>query len=324
MRLPRATLAPLQYYLAESQISPSRGGSFCPDLKLFLANNQLARVPGQLLRLENLTVLSLRGNNLAEIPPGINSLINLRELNVGSNNLRWLPYEIRDLLDRQLRLFGFYPNPFIRPMPRFRYNDWVFERPLWSTKPTLLYSDGTLAYDSLPSPTITPTYWPPEGIQPTNDVAQDDVKRHSRVPSLFEICLRSLRDSPQLSQLPYLIPKDAPVSLLPALKHTWQVTEEGGQRCTICKTAFIVPRTEWLEWWQLSVKAEVQSPLLDSPAPNRNDDRIVIGSPVPLLRRGCSWACVPESALNQTGWGPARGLEVDEVTLSSPRKRIKT
>ncbi|KAL8915904.1 MAG: hypothetical protein Q9208_008799 [Pyrenodesmia sp. 3 TL-2023] len=167
-------------------------------------------------------------------------------------------------------------------------------------------------------------HWPRGGVPTADNSEQDDVGHHSKVPSLFEVCLRNLRDSPQLSQLPYLIPKDAPASLLPALKHTWQVTEQGGQCCTICKTPFIVPRTEWLEWWQLSVNADVQSPLLDTGPPNRKDDRVVIGAPVPLLRRGCSWACINEVAFNQTGWGPAKGLEVDEnLNPSSPRSRTK-
>lgn len=281
------------------------------------------------MRLENLTVLSLRGNKLTELPPAIGNLLHLRELNVGSNNLRWLPYEIRGLLNRQLRLFGFQPNPFIRPMPRYKTCSWVLEHFFCSSKPALLHSDGTLAHDSPPSPTKTSSYWP--GAVQAGYVEQE-VEHSPKVPSLFEVCLRNLFYSPQLSQLPFVIPDDAPTSLIPALKHTWHVKQEGDQRCTICETPFIVPRTEWIEWWQLSTKGKAEFSGSDdqrlTPADMqltsayRHGDAMLIGSPIPLLRRGCSWACLPKSALNPTGWSPAKGVATDEhLSQSSPRSR---
>ncbi|KAL8896838.1 MAG: hypothetical protein Q9207_007512 [Kuettlingeria erythrocarpa] len=339
-RLARSTLAQLQFYVAEFKISPSMGEPLTPSLKLFLANNQFTRIPGQLLRLETLTVLSLRGNNLTELPPAINSLINLDELNVGSNKLRWLPYEIRDLLDRRLRLFGFFPNPFIRPMPKLGYDarmpsprlpseDWKFDHPLWSTKPALLNSNGTLTYESRPSPTMSPDYWPPGGVIIANNIDREGAEHAPRVPSLLETCLRNLRYSPQLGQLPFLLPKDAPPSLDSLLKHTWHVTEAGGQRCTICNTPFIVPRTEWLEWWQLTgmSHAPLRAPLQATLEAIGFKKRMMIGLPVPLLRRGCSWRCVPESSINQTGWCPAKDLEGGIFThtrMFSPRSGTKT
>lgn len=280
-------------------------------------------------------MLSLRGNNLTELPPGINSLVNLHELNVGSNKLRWLPYEIRDLLERRLRLFGFFPNPFIRPMPKFGYDArmpsprlkneaWKFDHPLWSTNPALLNSNGTLTYDSRPSPTMSLEHWPPGGVIIAKSVDREGVEHRSKVPSLLETCLRNLRHSPQLSQLPFLIPKDGPPSLDSLLKHIWHVTEVGGQRCTICKTPFIVPRTEWLEWWQLTAEDEAHGPVQAMSEAAGYKSRVLIGTPVPLLRRGCSWACVPESGINQTGWCPAKGYEIGEQkALFSPRSRTK-
>lgn len=315
------TLEDLQYFLPRFRISPHDGQS--SQLQLYLSNNLLTRLPGQLLRLESLTVLSLRANKLTELPPAINNLINLHELNVGNNSLRWLPYEIRDLLKRQLRLFGFHPNPFIRPMPRYKTDSRMLQHPFCCSKPALFHSDGTPTIDSPPSPTMAPAYWPGK-VEPGCFV-EVEPEHPERVPSLFEVCLRNLQDSPQLSQLPFLIPDDAPNSLAPALKHTWYLKQEGGQNCTICNSPFIIPRTEWIEWWQLSVPAKAEAATLDDQIPTDPDllsDAMLIGSPVPLLRRGCSWVCVPKSAINRTGWCPAKGVATDEHLIhSSPRSR---
>lgn len=312
-KLQGPTLEPLQYFFPDpSSLEDDDGPQLIHGLKIFLANNLLTRLPGRLLRLENLTVLSLRGNKLTELPPAIGNLVHLRELNVGSNNLRWLPYEIRDLLKRHLKLFGFHPNPFIRPMPRYKTYSWMLQHHFCSSKPALLHSDGTLVHNSPPSPTNTPVYWPK--VQP-GTFEQEEPEHTDRVPSLYETCLRNLYHSPQLSQLPFLIPGEAPPSLVPALKHTWYLKQEGGQRCTICKTPFIMPRTEWIEWWQLSVKgkADAADPEDRKPTgPNLFSDAMLIGSPVPLLRRGCSWACVPKSAINRTGWSQAKGVQSDD------------
>ena len=65
----------------------------------------------------------------------------------------------------------------------------------------------------------------------------------------------------------------------------------------MCGTGFIVPRTEWLEWWVRHA-----------------------GEPVPFIRRGCSWACFPDTddddddddgRLQRVGW--QSGKEVEET-----------
>ncbi|KAL8730049.1 MAG: hypothetical protein Q9181_004804 [Wetmoreana brouardii] len=301
------TLEPLHYFYFES---------FVPNLQLFLANNKLLQLPGQLFKLQNLTVLSLRGNNLSDIPSAISNLVNLRELNLANNNLRWLPYEMRDLLHRNLKIIMLHPNPFLRPMPRPTAIKSAVSA-MCSTAPAYVSIDGTLSRGSPLTPTTTTDYWPQSATHTTTDPARPD--RLSKAPSLFETSLRACRDSPQLSQLPFLVPPDAPGSLVPALKHTWRVKQQGGQRCTICDASYIIPRTEWIEWWQLSVKPHVPrsrtgsrgeiryDPTLESVSPGT--ELVFTGAPVPLIRRECSWACVPDREGEEGtgyGWSPAK------------------
>ncbi|KAL8832925.1 MAG: hypothetical protein Q9170_004653 [Blastenia crenularia] len=305
--------------LTESSARWQDYSTLSPKLQIYLAGNRLSRLPGRLFQLQAITVLSLRNNNITELPAAIGNLVNLSELNVSNNNLRWLPYEIRELLQRNLRFLGFHPNPFIRAMSRF-INPISPTAALCSTEPTIQHIDGTLARDSPPSPVTTSTHWPesaPTGQTQmhTNKEMKTSIPRFGlprsrplhKVPSLFETSLRTCYNLPQLSQLPFLVP--TPEATTAALKHAWHVKQEGGQRCTICNSSFIIPRTEWIEWWQLAVKAE---PLVSQP-PSDEDYRL-LGSPVPLLRRGCSWSCAPGvggvgEGIARTGWCPAKGME---------------
>ncbi|KAI4172132.1 MAG: hypothetical protein LQ343_003780 [Gyalolechia ehrenbergii] len=324
-KLQESTLEPLQHLVARPRISPQAEStwegydSFTPTLQIYLANNQLTRLPGQLFRLEALTVLSLRGNNITNLPPAISNLVCLRELNVSNNRLRWLPYEIWELLQKKLRFFGFHPNPFVRAMPR-SMTPRSLKSSLCNTDPALFQVDGSLARDSPPSPTSTLSHWPDPTKPKTRSPGTTD--HTNKTPSLFETSLRACYKSPQLSQLPFLTPIDAPKSIVPALKHTWRVKQEGGQRCTMCNAQYIIPRTEWFEWWQLTVKKEGAlrfSKAQDSDSPSHEkytEICVPVGSPVPLLRRGCSWSCVPRTDVsdrseNGTGWCPAKGAETD-------------
>lgn len=88
-----------------------------PQLKLFLFNNTLTKVPGVIFNMDHITVLSLRGNRLTELPPSIFQMKNLEELNVSQNLLKSLPWELLMLIShsRRLRILSLHPNPFYRP-----------------------------------------------------------------------------------------------------------------------------------------------------------------------------------------------------------------
>ncbi|KAL8683438.1 MAG: hypothetical protein Q9186_000593 [Xanthomendoza sp. 1 TL-2023] len=320
-KLQDSTLQPLQYLVAQRRPPPpgvqwQRFDSFIPEVQLFLANNSLSRLPGQLFRLHNLTVLSLRHNNLTELPSAIRSLVNLRELNVSNNRLQWLPYEIQRLLRKDLKMLRLHPNPFIQPVVSSSDGSRSLTPHPPRTRPAFLRNDGALARGSPPSPVTTSACWTDLNVSTPNEKRFSDDA--SKVPSLFEVSLRACYDLPQLGQLPLYLPIEAPESLTSALKHTWKLKQQNGQRCTICTSSYIVPRTEWIEWWPLLGRgtgvnnADLGNlpQLNDIPPTSAPFPSAMENSFIPLLRRGCSWLCVPDSSSNGNivGWSSAADI----------------
>ncbi|KAL8882915.1 MAG: hypothetical protein Q9192_007502, partial [Flavoplaca navasiana] len=305
-KLQESTLEPLRFLVAERNISLPNANSqtfetFIPCLELYLANNSLLQLPGQLFRLRNLTVLSLRHNNLTEIPAAIGELVNLRELNISNNRLRWLPCELLQLLSINLRIYRFHPNPFVEPVLG-TIDQTLPSSNSYRNQLAFFRIDGTIFRDSSPSPTTAYPCSAEPGIP--NPVNQDYPKQSGKVPSLFETSLRACSKLPELSELPYLIPQDGPDTVRSNLMRTWKLKQEGGQRCSVCKSIYIVPRTQWIEWWQWPRGGPpdfftIDSPFptmmdMSKPIPHCNPSAGVDTSVVAFIRRGCSWSCVPE------------------------------
>lgn len=323
-KLQESTLEPLHFLVAERSFSQTDAKSqtfetLIPNLQLYLAYNLLFQLPGQLFKLQNLTVLSLRHNNLTEIPSAIGDLVNLQELNLSNNRLRWLPYEILQLLSTNLKICRFHPNPFVEPVPGPK-NHILPLSFACSTRPAFFRVDGTLSRNSLPSPTLVHTYSPIWNV--TTPSSLDCFEQTHKVPSLFETSLRACSKSPELSQLPYLIPQGGPDTLKSCLKRTWKLKQEGGQRCSICKSIYIIPRTEWIEWWRVPTGAapdcsaknfSLPIPInLGMPIPSSELTMSLVGSVVPFVRRGCSWSCISEetSGSSVVGWRAPMGDNV--------------
>ena len=314
-KLQEPTLEPLHFLLAERSVSQTdakwqRFETLTPKIQLYLAYNMLFQLPGQLFKLQNLTVLSLRHNNLTEIPSAIGDLVNLQELNLSNNRLRWLPYEILYLLSRNLKICRFHPNPFVEPVPgpKNHTSPSLFA---CSTRPAFFRIDGTISRISLPSPTLVHTYSPIWNVPTPSSL--DHFQQTHKIPSLFEISLRACSKSPELSQLPYLIPLGGPDTLKSCLKRTWKLKQEGGQRCSICRSVYIIPRTEWIEWWQVPTGAApghsaknfpLPIPIsLGMPLPSPEFTMSLVASVVPFVRRGCSWSCISEENPGSSGVG---------------------
>ncbi|KAJ7496108.1 hypothetical protein B0H11DRAFT_884601 [Mycena galericulata] len=80
------------------------------EIQLYLAVNQISRLPVQLCYVDKLTVLTLRNNKLETLPPAIWYLTNLKTLNVSGNRLQYLPAEISRMSSLETLLV--FPNPF--------------------------------------------------------------------------------------------------------------------------------------------------------------------------------------------------------------------
>lgn len=277
-----------------------------PCLQLFLGHNLLRRLPKEIFCLENLTVLSLRANSLTKIPAAIGNLANLIELNLSTNRLQYLPFElIRPSKERcksiSLTLDG---NRWVRPDekrdPRLENQRRIYvhrsRRCLlrgrdrrskggcrFAATPVVYFDlDGSKHHSS---PDILPlrgtTYLGSLSVAPKDYIpaAPDDASTHA--PSLLELCLRHSSASADWSYPIDSLPEDFPEELIQLLQEAEFLQATGGQRCSICGKRYVMARTQWIEWWGC---------LPESVNYNMND--VNEWSPLPLLRRGCSWDCV--------------------------------
>ncbi len=298
-----ATIRPLRYltkYPRVDQHPPSQEsyGTLTPSLELYLSCNALHTLPGELFNLTNLTVLSLRNNKLTQLPEAIGKLINLVELNVGANKLRWLPWDILELVNQRLKILRVDPNPLFRIPPLYqnihldhaaspstmRHDStrvhYVKTR-LGSTAATFMNIDGSHIRDTPPAPS-TQTDSSHLVLSTQSDHSPDTLHGPANpVPSLLELALRECSHSPYLAQLPELLPADSPESVSRLLYHAHSIKEGGGRLCSVCGREYIVARTEWVEWWDF---LEAYEDPWTSTSSRYG---------VPLLRRACSWQCVP-------------------------------
>lgn len=121
----------------------------------------------------------------------------------------------------------------------------------------------------------------------------------SRAPSLFEVALSSCARSAQLSSLVTYLPDNTPQYMYEALAQVQAKKESGGSKCTICGRNFILARTEWIEWWKVSKVLGTEDAAASAASPLRQmeNERDASESMIPLMRRGCSWLCVPEKSV---------------------------
>ncbi|ESZ90708.1 hypothetical protein SBOR_8902 [Sclerotinia borealis F-4128] len=120
----------------------------------------------------------------------------------------------------------------------------------------------------------------------------------SRVPTLLEIALQSCSRHPQLPHLESYM-KYPPPQIPSLLRRAENVCYSGPTLCTVCKRNFVVPRTEWIEWWEIEKVSKkdrletTSAASAASPLRRVENERDVAEKLVPLIRRGCSWLCLP-------------------------------
>jgi Leucine rich repeat len=239
-------------------------------LQLYLSNNTIAAFPSEILNLTSLRVLSLRQNRLTEIPAALARLPHLEQLNLSGNQLQHLPHEMLRLHDRQRFSLIATPNPFaelqtpIAPnLDLEDFRSWRAPRLVSQGTPTFFHADAsTVKID-------------------VNLVAANS----GRVPSLLELALRKCKDLQEVAEInDWCCTGGGPSSLKLPLALAQQTTAYGDFECTICSRRFVVPRVQWLEWWNVPTW----------PRSCHGFNRKLPPAIIPFLRRGCSWACVKE------------------------------
>ena len=283
--LPWPVLEPLQYFTRE----PPSSGTFTalePELQLSLKNNELTTIPSKLYGLKHLNMLSIQNNSITELSPAIRRSTKLTHLNVAMNDLHFLPWELVELTDYyELASMRLLPNPLFEPVINSQdsFQD-PFIKGLPGFKECKYYS--RVAYLDIrgrPVDGVSPsTCDKAKPLRPCDASSRpSDQYFASKVPSLYEqalrICAGYTEDfSPYLSV-------DLPSHVMESLKAAQELDLP---QCSVCSKRYVVPRTEWIEWWTgLPVYSHVG---------------------IPLLRRGCSWHCGPDALVPQfaadCGW----------------------
>ena len=285
---------------------------------LSLRGNKLRELPPAIGRLHKLTELNISQNSLQYLPFEI--------LDLFSDTSRLQSFQIHpNLLHERLRpsqemIEADQDNPNngfeykMRPrrgaicgiLPPDKWRSW---HPQWrvsyKARSEIRYLDinGThLKGPTLSSHTLFGPRQFPNGIPVAdpNDVPTPPSPRCygiSRVPSLLELALRACSRTPELPYLASELPEDGPESFVSLLGLAITKKESGASRCTICKRDFIIPRTEWIEWWHIAKAMDsAEAGIASSQQMKVKNERDEAESMVPLMRRGCSWLCVPDKA----------------------------
>lgn len=310
--IPPGLLRPLQHLtklpaIREPPVTEDVYSSLEPFLRLFLAGNSLTKVSSELFDLSSLGVLSLRNNKLFEIPPAIRRLTSLQEVNLSVNRLQYLPWEFLWLIRK-----GDLKHLIVRPNPLLQINEAEIAHWHYPTTTAPAPLDETLRLQEYESP-VPEEAWAPihiatgsiryfntDGYPMTeahiNTTPPNEFK--SNVPSLREASLLSLNKSNFFDLTPDSDIADFPELMLRLLRYAREVRAGGGRCCSICHRSFVLPRTEWIEWWDCST---YENGLKGPRAPGEKL------RPLPFKRLGCSWACVPDLSRTAENAHPPEG-----------------
>ncbi|QSZ32371.1 hypothetical protein DSL72_001945 [Monilinia vaccinii-corymbosi] len=123
----------------------------------------------------------------------------------------------------------------------------------------------------------------------------------SRVQSLVEKALQSCSRSPELPHLESYL-EFPPLHIPSLLKRADNVSYSGPTLCTVCNRSFIVPRAEWIEWWEIEKVSKkdrlirTQTASAANQAKRVENERDAAEKLIPLIRRSCSWLCLPQNS----------------------------
>ncbi|BCR85392.1 leucine-rich repeat domain-containing protein [Aspergillus chevalieri] len=297
--IPSGLLRPLQHLtklpaIREPPVTEDVYSSLEPFLRLFLAGNSLFKLSSELFDLSSLKVLSLRNNKLSEIPPAIRRLTSLQDVNLSVNRLQYLPWEFLWLIRK-----GDLKHLIVRPNPLMQIDEteiayWHY--PNTTTPESLEESLRLQEYESpVPEEAWAPIHIATGPIRHFNTDgypipeaqlnATSFSELKSNVPSLREVSLVSLNKSNFFDLTPDSDIADLPELMLRLLRHAREVRAAGGRCCSICHRDFVLPRTEWIEWWDCSTYENGLK------GPRASGEKL---RPLPFKRLGCSWGCVPD------------------------------
>ncbi|KAJ5188745.1 Leucine-rich repeat typical subtype [Penicillium cf. griseofulvum] len=305
--IPSGLLRPLQHLtklpsVREAPVSENVFTSLQPFLHIYLPNNSLSALHNDLFELSNIKVLSLRNNKLTEIPSTIRRLTALEVLNLSVNQLTYFPWEILRLMQQgELKHLTVRPNPFI-PIEEAQIAEWHYNPNKEKETENDEESSPPLQFqeqESSPNEGWTPlhvatgpiTYMDMEG-NPMGDSSSGKrgtltpTSLVNNAPSLREVALRAVSKLTYLEQTTDEELAEYPALIVPLLQQAREVRAAGGQPCSVCQREYVIPRTEWMEWWDFTPCENGMK------MPRCPGEKL---RPLPFRRFGCSLSCVPGS-----------------------------
>ncbi|KAJ5628849.1 hypothetical protein N7490_011077 [Penicillium lividum] len=311
--IPTGLLRPLQHLtklpsVEAAPLSENVYSSLQPFLSIYLPGNSLTKLHNELFELSGLKVLSVRNNELHELPYTIQKLAALEVLNVAVNRLTYLPWELLHLLKHgELKHFTAYPNPFpsIEEATIVKWHREPEKKPINqnhdeydSEKDEPEHTIETPRFDTYESSppadawtTIHVATGPITRLdmegRPIEETALSMIPSSTQIPtapSLREVALRAVCKLPDLEHVTDEELEDFPTLVIPLMQQVKKIRAAGGQQCSVCQKEYIIPRLEWLEWWDCTTHENGMKRARASGEKLR---------PLPFKRFGCSWGCVP-------------------------------
>ncbi|KAI9745284.1 MAG: hypothetical protein M1818_001564 [Claussenomyces sp. TS43310] len=280
---------------------------------LSLRSNQLLELPTAIGKLNRLVELNIANNLLRFLPYEIMDLLSdagrLHSLQIHPN-----PFYEPDMDSLELRSLrrgrpassSVPNNSTITWKKDFRYRSHVrftdidgtlLKGPVFPGDQSLFNMSGSKGYTHSSSSILAPCII---SRAPADDVPEPPQGSgpNFHIPSLLELAVRAYCRSPRTAGLDqrWEWKEDAPEHLSHILRDAKALyeMEAGVRNCTICHRDFVIPRTEWIEWWQIEkVQRRRAGSTAASSRRQTENQRDQIERLVPLMRRGCSWKCVP-------------------------------
>jgi hypothetical protein len=281
--LPADSIQPLKSltrhsHLQEPPASQEAYSKLEAGLQIYLADNLLTKLPGNLFTFDNLRVLSLRHNRLTELPPAIGRLKNLSALNISYNKLRYLPFELLELCS-QLQLVDF----IAQPNPWCTYDENNCDG--CEGEVLVSHSGRRLKRWRIAHTNLTPFHLSdtaPSFSSPPSSASLLPDQPSTAAPSLTDLALRNLTKSQYFSKLPEALSDSLPENVQRLLAYARDIHEAGGQHCTSCHRDMALPTKQWIEWYGLFWNS------------TSSGDGAGWGGAFPFVRRACgNGKCVP-------------------------------
>lgn len=245
----------------------------------------------ELFELKDLRVLSVRNNKLREVSPMIRHLTSLEVLNIAVNRLTYLPWELLQLVRcGELKHLTANPNPF----PTIEQA----EITTWHRKPQMEESAAANSvcfdqYEETPADAWHALHVATgpfirldmEGRCIESSSIPASMVPHANAPSLREVALRAVSKLPDVEHITDDELADFPALVIPLIHQVRKIRAAGGQQCSVCQADYVLPRVEWLEWWDCIPHENGMK------RPRASGEKL---RPLPFKRFGCSWACVPQ------------------------------